>query len=393
MVLNCDPLKTELICFGTAEKKPGLIPQHFKIGDNTIYFVEKTKVLGLIVDCNLSYIEHGKEINRKLLHRWSKICKHSNRNWGFKQHVTVRLTETIISSCIQYAGIVWLNWRSIKEVEVIWYKIIKSAIGAVFNVRKSLSETIVGVPPMTITNRINTTKHFLKLNICSIRHDAYKEFLQGYTQTSTYGHLITKIKEVFIFLKWKMENYRDSILDEVDKTIVQASDISSFVNLSAVTCGYTKEMMDSYTVHIWQESINREYQADGFPNGPKVSVAKLVFSPSISRTVETVTLSLFYPNNLLNAFLHRFDNSRYTSPLCACKTADQDGWHILMECPLLNRIKQAKIKSMIISNNHHGAEFEVTHLLVSWLRTPSLLTLAAELTEEALGYLRTEIVI
>ena len=177
MVLNCDPLKTELICFGTAEKKPGLIPQDFKLGDNTIYFVEKTKVLGLTIDCNLSYIEHGKDVNRKLLHRWAKLCKHSNKNWGFKQHVTIRLTETLVSSCIQYAGIVWLNWRSIKEVEVIWYKIIKSAVGAVFNVRKSLIETIVGVPPITITNRINTVKHFLKLNIFNIPHDPLRQHL------------------------------------------------------------------------------------------------------------------------------------------------------------------------------------------------------------------------
>ena len=53
--------------------------------------MEKTKVLGLTMDRKLKYIEHGKDINRKILGRWVMICKHTNRNWGFKQHVIVRL--------------------------------------------------------------------------------------------------------------------------------------------------------------------------------------------------------------------------------------------------------------------------------------------------------------
>ena len=149
--------------------------------------------------------------------------------------------------------------------------------------------------------------------------------------------------------------------------------------------------MVNYTANLWQESINGEYQADGFPSGPKVSLTKLLFPPNTSRIVETTTMSLFYPNNIMNAFLYRLDNSRFVSPLCACEAGEQDGWHILTECPLGDTAKQTQIKQMIEAADHHGAEFEVSHLLVSWIRTPTLLSLATQLTEEAMWFLRTEI--
>ena len=57
MIINCNPSKTELICFGTAEENPDLIPETVKLGNYTLRFVEKTKVLGLVMDRKLNYIE------------------------------------------------------------------------------------------------------------------------------------------------------------------------------------------------------------------------------------------------------------------------------------------------------------------------------------------------
>ena len=53
MIINCIPSKTELICFGTAEENPDLIPETFKLGNYTIRFMEKTNVLGLVMDQKL----------------------------------------------------------------------------------------------------------------------------------------------------------------------------------------------------------------------------------------------------------------------------------------------------------------------------------------------------
>ena len=80
MIINCEPGKTELIVFGTAKHDINLIPASFDLGCNKILFVERTKVLSLIMDKKLSYVEHAKVINRKVQGRWALICKYSNRN-------------------------------------------------------------------------------------------------------------------------------------------------------------------------------------------------------------------------------------------------------------------------------------------------------------------------
>ena len=190
-----------------------------------------------------------------------------------------------------------------------------------------------------------------------------------------------------------MSYFSEHVTNVADREIIQAGDVSMFVNLSSDACSYTKAMMNKYAEHIWQDTINREYQTEGFPEGPKVSLKKLEFPSNTSRKLETMTLSLFYPNNLLNVFLNHFNSSRFTSPMCTCQTGEQDSWHLLTECPLLNSVKQSEIRSMIAESPHHGSEFEECHLLVSWLRTPNFLNIAAELMEEAMAFVRSEIVL
>ena len=56
MKTNCNSSKTELICLGTAEGNPDLIPETVKLRNYRLRFVEKTKVLGLVMEQKLSYI-------------------------------------------------------------------------------------------------------------------------------------------------------------------------------------------------------------------------------------------------------------------------------------------------------------------------------------------------
>ena len=79
--------------------------------------------------------------------------------------------------------------------------------------------------------------------------------------------------------------------------------------------------------------------------------------------------------------------------MCICNNGEQDGWHILTECPLLNSDKQEQIKSLILGQPYHGTEFEECHLLASWLRMPNLLMLATRVMEEALQFVQSEIVL
>ena len=318
MIINCDPSKTELICFGTSENDSELIPDSVKLGQNTIAFVEKTKVLGLTMDRKLKYIEHGKDINRKILGRWVMICKHTNRNWGFKQHVIVRLLEVLIATCIHYAGVVWINPHSIKEVEKLWYKIIKSAVGAVFNIKTSLAEAILGVQPITVSNKINSIKHLLQLNIFHDTDDPMKQFVTSHLQSYKHSKLAKKLKYTFTFLNWKTTMYEKSFTDK-DLEIIRNLEYERFAELSTRSCCYSKLVIKMYSEMLWQESMDKQSQLDGFNDSPKVSCTKLVFPTNTSRKIETLVLSFLYPNNLMNEFLYRYNKSEFFHPCVSVK--------------------------------------------------------------------------
>ena len=71
MKINCDKNKTEVICFNTNEGKTSLIPESFKIGEEIIYRVSETKVLGLVIDENLTYKSHCQLVLKALKGRWA----------------------------------------------------------------------------------------------------------------------------------------------------------------------------------------------------------------------------------------------------------------------------------------------------------------------------------
>ena len=58
----------------------------------------------------------------------------------------------------------------------------------------------------------------------------------------------------------------------------------------------------------------------------------LSFDSFVNRKTETLCLSFFYPNNLLNSFLFDKFPDAYDTPLCECVESDQTMCHILFEC-------------------------------------------------------------
>ena len=399
MVVNCEPSKTELICFGTIENNDDLLPPSIMLGRNAIRFVEKTKVLGLTMDKKLKYIEHGKEINRKIVGRWAMICKYSNRNWGFKQKVIVKLVEVIIASCIQYAGIVWINNSSKKTIDHIWYKMLKSATGAVFNVKLEVAEAILGVIPIFVSNRVNSIKHILKMNIyedCNNYHDPLKEFICHHIKCTKYSPTITKVKEVYQFLFWKSQS-KPTDFTSCDLEILKKMDLQSFSKLSSSCCKYTHTQIKTYSELLWQHTINSQFQSEGFNDPPKVSSSKLKIPISTNRKLETLALSLFYPNNLLNEFLFKYDPARFDSPLCRCGSQEQNAEHLLLYCPLIKYSKRKKMQEMISSKidlEVQSANNRVTYpLLISWSKDEHFLKLCVEIVENAMNFLKIEIVL
>ena len=86
-----------------------------------------------------------------------------------------------------YTGFVWVNKRSIMEVERTWYKVLKEASGAVFNIEQTSAEILLGVPPLEIHANVNSIKHMLKMNILPSLQDPLKELITRQLEDNTFS--------------------------------------------------------------------------------------------------------------------------------------------------------------------------------------------------------------
>ena len=380
--INCQPNKTEYICFGTADQETEVIPDTIKMGSKEVKKVKETKVLGLIVDEDLNFNSHSKKVYNNILGKWVKVCKYTNQHWGFNQKVISQIAKTFFLTSLHYAGIIWMNDKNMKDIEQIWYKIIKSAIGATFNIRKSLAEVIIGIPPLKLQNKMHRVKYYLKLNINSAKEDRVRDFIQmcydDQEQANIVKDLTTSIKEVFKFLKWKVENYPDITEDEV--SIITNSRYDEYFKLSSKCCSYTKTMMTRYTEKVWHSSIINEYSLEGYNNVPVPSCSPLPIPKDTTRKQEVLLMSLFYPNNLFNDNVYRH-TYQAESPLCRkCSVQEETPCHIILQCSNLSEVAYRHLRKEI---GEERCRYEDTTTLLNASRSQDFIKTCLDILAQA----------
>ena len=210
---------------------------------------------------------------------------------------------------------------------------LKSTVVAVFNIKQSVCELILGIPPIHIQNTINQLKHYLKININKNADDQLQEFISSHITSENQQPLDLQIalKQVFKFLQWKMRLHDEHFTDS-DKEKIQHKELSEFCTLSQKSCCYSKTDIQKYTELLWMESIRNEFMCEGHSILPKPSCQPLPLQNTINRETEVLLMSLLYENNLLNGFLHKINIRDCESPLCYCGDAIQTSTHILFQC-------------------------------------------------------------
>ena len=190
----------------------------------------------------------------------------------------VRLARTVMFSSLFYASLVWQNTANMAELNKLWYKVSKSAVGAVFNVQGSILEIILGIPPLDITNRILTTKHYLKV-LSSKEGETHRDFI--FNEIKGGNAVITsQMRDVLKYLRWKATLQLTS--DPIP------NDLCELFELPKKICHYTKSSINNFTEHIWQESIVNKLQLEGWPFIPRVSVTPLPIPPYTCRETEVL---------------------------------------------------------------------------------------------------------
>ena len=330
--INCQINKTEVICFNTAENNQSLIPATFKLDDETIQLVEKTKVLGLIIDKDLSYKYHAEETLKQLNITWADICKYSHREWGFNIQTMVQLVKTMYIPKLQYAGHLYLTESNIEIIKPLWYKILKTSIGAVFNVSMAVAEVILGLPPLEIQTKINRIKHFLKLNILPNPGDLYTQTIMNIYNSDNKSPPIlhNSLKEVYHFLNWKLKQHPKDFTDS-DKTIICLSKFDNFDQLSIKACSYTPSIINNYTEKLWSSTLVNKFLNEGYSSVPIPRCSPLPIPNGTPRDLEVKMLNLLYKNNITNSF--RYKIGKAADPICpTCRKEEDTISHILVSC-------------------------------------------------------------
>ena len=88
------------------------------------------------MDNKLKYDYHTEEVLKSVRLTWVTLCKLSNRQWGLKQKVMIYLIKTMIISKLAYAAHIYINKENLEKINKLWYKILKSITGAVYNIRQ-----------------------------------------------------------------------------------------------------------------------------------------------------------------------------------------------------------------------------------------------------------------
>ena len=267
------------------------------------------------------------------MNMWVSICRYSNIHWGFNQRVLTQLINTLFIPTLQYAGHIWIHPKNLNDINQIWNKLIKSAVGSIFNIKTSIGEVILGVPPISVQTIINRTKHYLKLNIKKMPEDTVSKYVSACTDNRINQpvELKSAMKEVFKFLNWKLSVTPGDFTEE-DERVISRKEEKHYVDLSSKACSYTKGLIKKYTEKIWYEKLTNQGLSEGEAHIPRPSFNKLPVPQNTQRQHEVLLMSMFYPQNLLNSFIYRHTYST-ESPLCPrCNRDEQTSFHVIYEC-------------------------------------------------------------
>lgn len=387
MVINCDVNKTEVVCFSSSD--PTNVPNSFQLGDKRIQLTDHTKVLGVVLDKKLNFKEHSIAIYNKLIYRWVTMSRYTNRNWGMNQTVIARISKAIFFSSLFYGSIIWMNNTNMSDINSLWYKISKSAVGAVFNVSAPTLGIILGIPPLQITARVIALKHYLK--VLGDEEDIHKRFVKVEMTTNTTVQL--HVKEVLRYMKWRVTN-DPKRFTQSEKKLLNSRDVEVLLQLTPKCFGYTKNTITKYTEYIWQDNALAQFQLEGYSSAPNVSCSPLPIPMGTCRESEVLAMSFFYRNNLLNSFLHKFDKDKWKSPLCACGEEAQTATHLLTNCSFVGPERLIKAINIMQTCNAKDSLADIVQdpfSILNCSRDPVFIALCLEIVELDSLHLRRKV--
>ena len=359
LVVNCSRNKTEIIILAAQHNHQDAdhLPK-VTLGSKELQYVEKSKVLGVIIDEELSFSHHARAVLRNCWHAWYKVSENTSRKRGLNTSSLTILFKTIILTKLLYASPVWLD-NNLDIFKQFMSKILLKITGAQFHPSKALSEVILGLPPLKLMQESITIKFLLKCLYQS--DDVASRIMQVETTTRHPYYAQTVITKEF--------------LNSVNDCSVRLSrtNFSDFKNDQFL---YSKEKVVEFICKKWDHSLKGELAS--IRKDDPYNISQLFTNEQLESYVNTdsaVRNPLFHrhekriDNTNLADFLHghslRFQDFAYSAlredksvhaPICLeCAIAPDSPHHKIFECSNFQSESRNQLLSLVgnLETNFH----------------------------------------
>lgn len=337
LVVNCNRNKTELIVISPKNSSDDAtnIPKT-TLGNKKLQYVDKSKVLGVIIDERLTFEHHAKYVLKNCWHAWFRVTENTSRKRGLNTSSLLILFKTVILTKLLYASPIWLD-SNIDVFKQFMSKVLLRIIGSQYYPSKALSEVILGLPPLELMHDRVTIKFMLK---CLYQNDDVASRILQIESTPghPYYRHVTITKE---FLKSKHE-----ISDRLSSISLSQFDQNQFI--------YSKNEVLLYNCKVWDQNLKQDISMIRIED--PYNIEQLHTDEELSHYVNTfnaIQNPLFrrhdkrMDNTNLADFLHghclRFQDFAYSvlkadkalhAPICLeCMEQTDSVHHKIFECP------------------------------------------------------------
>lgn len=138
-----------------------------------INFVKSSRVLGLVIDEELSFYKHAGKTLQRCWFSWYKITRSSNRNYGLNISSMAILFKTVVLTKLLYAAPVWLNAQNQLKFKSFFARACLKISGCTHYTPQSISLLIMGLEPLEMLYNIVCTKFIRHCQVMIIWEGLY----------------------------------------------------------------------------------------------------------------------------------------------------------------------------------------------------------------------------
>ena len=350
LVVNCGVNKTEAIIMKTGnESSEDYDPPELKINSRTIRYVRSTKVLGLILDDELSFRQHAEKKLKECNKKWGLITRSTNRNHGLNVRSLTLLLKTTTLTKLHYAAPLWLA-NNLNVYTSFWNKVIMKISGAMLNPHRETVELYLHLPPLEIQLQALTVKFLCK---CLTAQDFVTSTLlqvEGSLQTEFHNQL----SAIRNFLAWK------------NSPTVRSREIELTHQSVAELAMYTKMEIQEYQQKIWLDRINNRIQIRIHTSANDERLLNiineirrthtildkdnLIFNHNTTKGEDSVILDYIHGNSFLFGNI-RGSRDQQEAPCYFCQEQYDSPQHQLLHCEELKDHTFSTITTEIENSN------------------------------------------